>query len=83
MIVGIVASQITAVPTLQWVFLSENSSSGFPVLAQIIVSDWPNRVAEVRAYLDINYPATNYYNGYTVAIQIEVDIYLDFRVMLI
>lgn len=76
---GIIASQITGPKVPTWVFEGE-SSSPYANVVQIYVSNWANRVAEAKQYLDNNYPATNYAENYTISVEVAREQYLDFRV---
>lgn len=67
-----------AAPT--WVFISENSSPWYSHTVTLYISNWANRVAEAKQYLDTNYPARNYAEYYGISVQVEIDIYLDFQV---
>ena len=69
--------------TLTWVFESENSSPSYGHTVQIFISNWANRVAEAKQYLDNNYPAASMGNGYGISLEIQTDTYLDFRVMVL
>lgn len=77
---GIIASQITASKVPTWVFTGEVSSPLANIYVQISISDWPNRVAEAKQYIDNNYPASNYAENYTISVEVERDIYLEFMV---
>ena len=74
-------AQWVANTTPTWVLVSENSSPWYSHIEPLYVSNWANRVAEAKQYLDTYYPATNYSEYYGISVQVQIDTYLDFQVL--